>query len=165
VIAANSRSLPLFLKVAPDLTDQEIRDIVGVAMDAGIAAIIATNTTLSREGLRSWRRKEAGGLSGAPLFEKSTRVLAKFYQATEGRLPLIGVGGIASAADIETKLRAGASAVQLYSALSYKGLSLVPKMLRELDARIAAEGGALTDWTGSAHEDWLSPEPKATPTR
>src|SRR5690606_11240014 len=100
------------------------------------------NTTLSREGLKSPHRDEKGGLSGTPLFEKSTRILAQLSLLTEGKLPLIGVGGIASAADAYAKIRAGATAVQLYSMLVYEGLSLGPRIARELDGLLARDGHA-----------------------
>jgi len=114
VIAANralARPVPLFLKIAPDLTDAELADIVGTALAAGIDAIVATNTTLARDGLHGPHAAEAGGLSGAPLFRRSTIVLARLHAMTEGRLPLVGVGGIASAAEAYEKIRAGASAL------------------------------------------------------
>ncbi|HAR53637.1 MAG TPA: dihydroorotate dehydrogenase (quinone), partial [Roseovarius nubinhibens] len=118
------RALPVFLKIAPDLSDGELTELAEVAQSGGVAAIIATNTTLGRDGLKSAHRDEAGGLSGAPLFETSTRVLARLSQLTEGKMPLVGVGGISSAEEAYAKIRAGASAVQLYSALVYEGLSL-----------------------------------------
>jgi dihydroorotate dehydrogenase len=134
--------LPIFLKIAPDLNESEIEDIASLALDSGVSAIVATNTTLSRDGLRSAHRDQAGGLSGAPLFDRSTRVLARLYRLTEGEVPLIGVGGIGSAADAYTKIRAGASAVQLYTALVYQGLSLGARIAQELDALLARDGFA-----------------------
>jgi dihydroorotate dehydrogenase len=134
------RRLPIFLKIAPDLSDAEIADVAEVALTSGIDGLIATNTTLDRDGLTSAHRGEKGGLSGAPLFEKSTRVLAQLYRATEGRLPIIGVGGIASAEDAYTKIKSGASAVQLYSALTYQGLGLVPQIANGLDALLKRDG-------------------------
>ncbi len=154
--AALARPIPIFLKIAPDLNSDEISQIAEVALRAGIQGIIATNTTLSRAGLTSPLAAQAGGLSGAPLFEKSTRVLAQLSQATGGRLPLIGVGGISSALDAYAKIRAGASAVQLYSALVYQGLSLVSDIARGLDALLAQDGFAtLADAVGTARGDWL----------
>ena len=100
---------PVFLKIAPDLTEAEIADVAEVANDADVAAIIATNTTLDRAGLKSAQRDQMGGLSGAPLFEKSTRVLARLSTLTD--IPLVGVGGIGSAEDAYAKICAGASAV------------------------------------------------------
>ena len=121
-----SRPIPVFLKIAPDLTPSELQDVAEVAISSGIDGIIATNTTLSREGLKSPHARETGGLSGAPLFEKSTRLLARLSDLTEGRLPLIGVGGIGTADEAYEKIRAGASAVQLYSAMVYGASRLSP---------------------------------------
>lgn len=150
------RPIPVFLKIAPDLGADELAQIAGVAQEAGVAGIIATNTTLGREGLRSAHRAEAGGLSGAPLFERSTRVLAQLSQLTAGRLPLIGVGGISSAEEAWEKIRAGASAVQIYTAMVYGGLSLVPAIARGLDAILIREGFAsLSAAVGSGRGRWL----------
>lgn len=139
---ALDRPIPIFLKIAPDLTDAEIADVAEVALTSGIDGLIATNTTLDRHGLTSAHRDEKGGLSGQPLFEKSTRVLAQLYRATEGKLPIIGVGGVASAEDAYAKIKAGASAVQLYSALVYHGLGLVPQIAEGLDALLKRDGYA-----------------------
>lgn len=154
--AALPRPVPLLLKIAPDLTEGEIEAVAEVALSAGLAGIIATNTTTAREGLASRHAAEAGGLSGRPLFVPSTRVLARLYRATGGRLPLVGVGGIASAEDALAKIRAGASAVQIYTALVYQGLGLVPRLLRELDSLLARDGFAsVAEATGTGVEDWL----------
>jgi dihydroorotate dehydrogenase len=148
--------IPVFLKIAPDLTPDELAQIAEVALASGLAGIIATNTTLSREGLKSASRSEAGGLSGAPLFEKSTRVLAQLSQLTEGKLPLIGVGGISSPDQAYQKIRAGASAVQLYTAMVYEGLSLIPRIAKGLDALLARDGFAnVTDAVGTGRSAWL----------
>jgi len=153
---ALARPIPVFLKIAPDLSEAELADIAGVAREVKLDAIIATNTTLSRDGLTSAHRGEAGGLSGAPLFEKSTRVLARLSALTEGAIPLIGVGGISSAEDAYAKIRAGASAVQLYTALVYRGMSLVPQIAHGLDALLARDGFAnVAEAVGSKREDWL----------
>ena len=130
--------VPVFLKIAPDLTDQDLADIAKVAEDARIAAIIATNTTLDRAGLTSRHAAEKGGLSGQPLFDKSTQVLAKLHRLTD--VPLIGVGGIASAEQAYAKIKAGASAVQLYTGLVYGGLSLAADIANGLDALLAQDG-------------------------
>lgn len=154
--AGLARPLPVFLKIAPDLAEADLADIAEVALAAGIDAIIATNTTLARDGLTSHHRAETGGLSGAPLFHRSTRVLARLSALTDGRLPLIGVGGIASAEDAWEKIRAGASAVQLYSALVYRGLSLVGDIVRGLEVHLARSGlASLAEATGSGRSDWL----------
>ena len=157
VMAANTglaRPVPIFLKIAPDLTPDEIADLAEVANGSGIAGIIATNTTLDREGLKSARKTENGGLSGQPLFEKSTRVLA--HLSTLTKLPLIGVGGIGGAEQAYQKIRAGASAVQLYTALVYGGLSLVDQITRNLDALLARDGHAnIAQAVGTGRADWL----------
>lgn len=145
---------PVFLKIAPDLADDEIADIAAVARDAGVAAIIATNTTLSREGLTSRHAGEAGGLSGQPLFARSTRVLAQLSAQTD--IPLIGVGGVSSAAQAYAKIRAGASAVQLYTALVYGGLSLVTEIARGLDDLLTRDGFSnVAEAMGTGRADWL----------
>jgi dihydroorotate dehydrogenase len=162
VTAANAglaRPLPLFLKIAPDLDDLALAEIVEVALDAGIAGIVATNTTLARDGLRSRHAGEAGGLSGQPLFRRSTIVLARLHAMTDGRLPLIGVGGIASAEQAYAKIRAGASALQIYSALVYGGLGLVPRILEGLDALLARDGFAsVADAVATDRAAWLTAE-------
>ncbi|MCA0995863.1 quinone-dependent dihydroorotate dehydrogenase [Alloyangia pacifica] len=147
--------IPVFLKIAPDLDEQGLKDVAEVAMASKVDAVIATNTTLSREGLRSSHASEAGGMSGQPLFEKSTRVLAHLSQLTEGQLPLIGVGGIGSAEQAYQKIRAGASAVQLYTALVYGGLSLVQDIAEGLDALLARDGFAsVEEAVGTGRGDW-----------
>lgn len=137
-----ARPIPVFLKIAPDLTEADIADIAEVAGQAGIDAIIATNSTLAREGLSGRNAMQAGGLSGAPLFERSTAVLARLHGECGGRIPLIGVGGISTGAQAYAKIRAGASAVQLYTALVYGGLSLVETIIRDLDALLERDGFA-----------------------
>jgi len=133
---------PLFLKIAPDLDEAGLRDIAESVVAHGMDALIVSNTTLARsEGLRSRHRGEAGGLSGPPLFEASTRLLRNL-RAIAPDLPLIGVGGVASGADVYAKLRAGASAVQLYTALIYAGPGLIARLKRDLLARLHADGFA-----------------------
>ncbi|MFT6675339.1 MAG: dihydroorotate dehydrogenase [Sulfitobacter sp.] len=145
---------PVFLKIAPDLSASEIADVADVANTAGVSAIIATNTTLDRSGLHNAHQHEAGGLSGAPLFEKSTRVLARLSTLTD--IPLIGVGGIGSAEDAYAKIRAGAAAVQLYTALVYGGLSLVSTIAAGLDALLARDGFTnVAEAIGTRKEPWL----------
>ncbi|MBP7241226.1 quinone-dependent dihydroorotate dehydrogenase [Amaricoccus sp.] len=158
VMAANAalaRPVPVLLKIAPDLSDAELVELIAVALERGVAGIVATNTTLARDGLSSRHRGEAGGLSGAPLFARSTRVLARTYMLTEGRVPLVGVGGVASAAQAYAKIRAGASATQLYTGLVYAGLGLVREILTGLDALLAADGFAsVAEAVGLDAEDW-----------
>ena len=134
--------LPVFLKIAPDLTDAEIADIAEVCRARNVDGIIATNTTLARDRLRSAHRREAGGMSGRPLFHPSTEVLRALYRSTEGAIPLIGVGGISSAEDAYAKIRAGASAVQLYTAMVYQGVSVGARIAEGLDRLLARDGVA-----------------------
>ena len=143
MVGATDLNPPVFVKVAPDLGEDEVEAMTEVAVAAGINGIIVSNTTLARpESLVSPHRDETGGLSGAPLMVPSTRVLDLFRQAARGRLALIGAGGVASGDDAYAKLRAGASAVQLYSAMAYEGPGLVLRIRRELAARLKAEGFA-----------------------
>ncbi|NKB28670.1 MAG: quinone-dependent dihydroorotate dehydrogenase [Rhodobacteraceae bacterium] len=157
VVSANvglATPVPLFLKIAPDLVEAELADIAEVAAATGIAAIIATNTTLSRDGLTAADRDQAGGLSGAPLFARSTRVLAQLSGLTD--LPLIGVGGISSPEDAYAKIRAGALAVQLYTGLVYQGLGLVDRIVSGLDDRLARDGFAnVADAVGTGRKVFL----------
>ncbi|MFZ3581163.1 quinone-dependent dihydroorotate dehydrogenase [Loktanella sp. DJP18] len=151
--AALARPVPVFLKIAPDLTVAEIADVAEVANAAGIAGLIATNTTLDRHGLHGPHAGETGGLSGQPLFEKSTRVLAQLAELTD--LPVIGVGGVGSAEQAYQKIRAGASAVQLYTALVYGGLRLVDDIARGLDDLLARDGFAtVAEAIGTGRADW-----------
>ena len=139
------KPIPVFLKVAPDLTEADLDDIADVARATNIDGIVTTNTTLSRDGLSEPAQSEKGGLSGAPLMARSTQVLAGLYQRTDGKIPLVGVGGISSANDAYTKIKAGATALQLYTALSYQGLSLVPEILTGLSGLLEADGYTSVD--------------------
>lgn len=133
---------PLFLKVAPDLDDVAVRDIAEVALAQDwLSGLIVSNTTIARpDSLQSKHKGETGGLSGAPLMDSSTRMLAHFHAAIGDRLDLIGAGGIASADDVIAKLRAGAQAVQLYSALVFEGPMLVQRIKADLVSRMDAVG-------------------------
>jgi len=143
VQAARPRaSGPLFVKVAPDLEAEDFDTIARAAIDGGVDGLIVSNTTLARPGLRSKWAGESGGLSGAPLAGLAMAALRGFHGATGGALPLIAVGGIASGADALARIRAGASAVQLYSALVYEGPALVGRMKDELAAGLRAAGFA-----------------------
>ena len=148
--------VPVFVKIAPDLSDAEIAAAVEATIEAGADGMIATNTTLARDGLASRMKDEKGGLSGVPLFDPSTRVLARVSALSEGRLALIGVGGITSAEDAYTKIRAGAHAVQLYTAMVYQGLSLIPKIAHGLDTLLQRDGFAtVAESVGTDRERWL----------
>lgn len=150
------RHVPVFLKIAPDLDEAGLADVAEVAMESGIDAVIATNTTLSREGLQSAQKDEMGGLSGAPLFDKSTRILAQLSQRLEGQVPLIGVGGISSAEQAYAKICAGASAVQFYTAMVYGGLSLAAEIATGLDRILERDGFTnIAEAVGSKRGDWL----------
>jgi len=132
---------PILVKVAPDLDDAEIADLAEAALATGVDGMIVSNTTIARpDTLKSRRAKETGGLSGKPLFAPSTRVLAEMYRLTKGRLTLIGTGGVFSGADAYEKIRAGASLVQLYTALVYGGPKLVGEIKRDLAAALRADG-------------------------
>ncbi len=132
--------VPMFLKVAPDLESGEVEAIVETCVARGLAGIMVSNTTVSRPPLLSRFRDEAGGLSGAPLTELSALRLGEFAAASAGRLVLVSVGGIASGAEAYARIRAGASAVQLYSALVFDGPGLVTRIKRDLAARLRADG-------------------------
>jgi dihydroorotate dehydrogenase len=150
VMAARSRATPVFLKVAPDLQPADIDDIVNVAMARGVAALIVSNTTISRPDLQSKHAGETGGLSGAPLRDLAQQRLIDFRKASGGKLGLIGVGGIASAEDAYARIRAGASLVQIYSALVYNGPGLALKINRQLLKLLQRDGFAnISDAVGT----------------
>jgi dihydroorotate dehydrogenase len=144
---------PLFVKIAPDLEQQQRADIAAVALASGINGIIVSNTTVARPpGLRGRWARETGGLSGPPLFAPSTEVLRDMYRLTQGRLPLIGVGGVASADDAYAKIRAGASLVQLYTALVFAGPGLLRRIKTGLAELLLRDGYAsVGDAVGADH--------------
>ncbi|MEP5505612.1 MAG: quinone-dependent dihydroorotate dehydrogenase [Luteolibacter sp.] len=128
--AQHGKHVPILFKVAPDLTDEQVADLSKAFLDGGLDGLIATNTTLDRELVKAhpWAN-EAGGLSGKPVREKSTHVLAGFASAFSGKIPIIGVGGISSKADAEAKFKAGADLVQIYTAFIYQGPALVRELI------------------------------------
>ena len=137
----NGARPPLLVKIAPDLADGDLGDIAEVTRAARLDGLIATNTTVARPpGLMDAHRDEDGGLSGKPLFESSTRVLAQLYKLTGGALPLVGVGGVGSGQEAYAKIRAGASLVQLYTALVYEGPGLVGRVKRDLASLLRRDG-------------------------
>ncbi len=139
--AIAAKPVPLVVKIAPDATDDDLDDIVFVCRDLRLDGLIVGNTTLSRPAtLTSDRRGETGGLSGMPLMTLSTEVLRKTARRTEGQFPLIGCGGVASGADAYAKIRAGATLVQLYSAMVYEGPPLIRRIKTELAALLARDG-------------------------
>ncbi len=140
-LSATHGQRPVFLKIAPDLSASGARDILETAVANGLDGLIVSNTTLARPAsLVSPHRAEDGGLSGAPLFEPSTALLRDLFAEAGGRLVLIGAGGVGSGAEAYAKIRAGARAVQLYTALAYEGPGLVRRIKRELAARLRADG-------------------------
>ena len=140
VKAALPKGKPVFLKVAPDLEPADIDDIVVSVMDHRVDALIVSNTTITRPPMRSPHAAETGGLSGAPLRDLAQQRLSDFAKATGGALPLIGVGGIASAEDAYARIRAGASLVQIYSALVYEGPTLARRINCGLEQLLARDG-------------------------
>ena len=126
---------PILLKIAPDLSDNQLLDIIQIVFDTGISGVIATNTTISRNGLENQARQEAGGLSGAPLRKLATEVISFLYRNSGGSFPIIGVGGIMSPEDAIEKLEAGASLVQLYTGFIYQGPGLVREINQEIIKR------------------------------
>ncbi len=144
---------PLLLKIAPDLSEEDKIDIAEVALGVPIDGLIATNTTIERpQSLRGPHQGEAGGLSGRPLFKPSTAVLSDMYRLTQGKLPLIGVGGVAGAGDAYAKIRAGASLVQLYTAMVFHGPGLVNEIKRGLAGLLRGDGfSSLEEAVGADH--------------
>jgi dihydroorotate dehydrogenase len=138
--ARDPKGPPIFLKVAPDLGQSEPDQIVRAALEHRIDALIVANTTVSRPPLRSKDRDQGGGLSGAPLKPLALKALREFRSASGGEIPLIGVGGIASADDAWERIRAGASLVQLYTAMVYEGPAIARRIARGLTSRLAREG-------------------------
>ncbi len=137
---ARKARLPMLLKIAPDLSEDDLADVAEVTAGGAVDGVIISNTTLSRANLRSPLKAEAGGLSGAPLFDLSTETLRKFHQMTAGKMPLIGVGGISDLATAEAKLAAGANLLQIYSALVYRGPGLVKEIVTGLSKSHLAVG-------------------------
>jgi dihydroorotate dehydrogenase len=132
---------PLLVKIAPDLAEDALGPVVEACAARGVAGLIVSNTTIARpETLRSRHRREAGGLSGPPLFERSTEMLRQVHRLSRGRLALIGVGGVASGMQAYAKIRAGASLVQLYAGFAYEGPALIPRIKAELAALLRRDG-------------------------
>ena len=130
---AKRTSVPMLLKIAPDLSDEDLADVAELTQGGAVDGVIISNTTLARENLHSAMKTQAGGLSGRPLFDRSTAKLRLFHQMTAGKIPLIGVGGIDDLASARAKLEAGASLLQVYSALVYRG----PQIIRDIVSGLA----------------------------
>lgn len=156
-IAQGVPRCPIFVKLAPDLADEDLPGIVAVLKAHAVDGIAVSNTTLSRDGVSGPHAVESGGLSGPPLFKRATRMLARVYLATEGRIPLIGIGGIDSAARAVEKIEAGASLIQLYTGLVYEGFGLIDRikdgLVRELDRRGVAGLDAIV---GARSQAWAA---------
>ncbi|XP_056318915.1 dihydroorotate dehydrogenase (quinone), mitochondrial isoform X2 [Danio aesculapii] len=160
--------LPVLVKIAPDLTTQDKQDIAEVIMEVGVDGVMVSNTTVSRpDTLKDPNKAETGGLSGQPLKELSTQTVREMYTLTQGKLPIVGVGGVASGQDAMDKIRAGASLVQLYTALVYQGPPVVNKIKRELDDLLKAQGfTCVAEAVGADHkttEKTVKTTPDVTP--
>jgi len=152
-MAAGQARMPILIKIAPDLTSSDMADIADIALTTDIDGLIISNTTIIRPAsLTDAQKNETGGLSGAPLMAPSTRILHKMYEATGGKVPLIGVGGIMNGADAYAKICAGASLVQLYSALVYEGPGLIDRIKFDLAVLLQENGySSISAAVGSAH--------------
>ncbi|MCT8998253.1 quinone-dependent dihydroorotate dehydrogenase [Chelativorans intermedius] len=148
---------PVFLKIAPDLSEAALADIAAEVLDKRVDGLIVSNTTLSRRGVRDPAGGEPGGLSGAPLFARSTRVLARMRRLIGPWLPIIGVGGVDSAETALEKIRAGADLVQLYTGMIYEGPGLAARILREMDAYLESRGvTSIAEIRDSRVEAWAA---------
>ncbi|MDA4848069.1 quinone-dependent dihydroorotate dehydrogenase [Hoeflea poritis] len=154
--SAGAEHKPIFVKIAPDLNEEDLRNIASVARETGLDGLIVSNTTLSRDGLRAGRHTgQSGGLSGRPLFERSTIVLAKLRALVGPQMTLIGLGGVDSAQTALEKIRAGADLVQLYTGFVYEGPGIVPAILSGLSRAVSREGiGSIADLRDSHLDAW-----------
>ncbi|MBL8567073.1 MAG: quinone-dependent dihydroorotate dehydrogenase [Hyphomicrobiaceae bacterium] len=154
-ISAGGTRRPVFVKVAPDVAIEDIPAIADRIAAHGVDALAVSNTTLARTGLSSPHAAEAGGLSGRPLFARSTAMLARFHQALGGRVPLIGIGGIDSGETALAKIEAGARLIQLYTGLIYEGPELIGRIKNHLAAAVRQAGvGSIADLTGRKAAEW-----------
>jgi len=146
LMQVKNAQIPLLVKIAPDLPERELEEIAAVVTETGCEGIVISNTTLARpDALQQGFAAEQGGLSGSLLRDRSTQMIAGFYTLTDGKVPIIGAGGVSSGADAYQKIRAGASLVQIYTAMIFKGPYVAAHIVRELAQMIAAEG--ISDWT------------------
>ncbi|ETM02393.1 dihydroorotate dehydrogenase (fumarate) [Phytophthora nicotianae] len=154
VAATEKRNIPLLVKIAPDLTEDDKQDIADVALELKVDGLVVSNTTLSRpDTLKGAAKGETGGLSGLPVRDLSTKVLGDMYKLTKGQIPLIGVGGVSTGQDAYDKIRAGASLVQMYSCLIYESPLAVPRAKKELAALLSRDGyTSVTEAVGTAHK-------------
>lgn len=157
LVAKGAARRPVFVKIAPDIGEDEIGPICNQLVAHGVDAIAVSNTTLSRPGLFGGSSREGGGLSGAPLFHRATVMLARVHQATGARIPLIGIGGIDSAETALAKIEAGASLIQLYTGLIYEGPALIGRIKRHLADAVTADGAtSISALTGRRAAEWAA---------
>ena len=156
-VASGAPSRPIVVKLAPDLAEDAVEPVVAALLRHGADGIALSNTTLARPGLTDPAAREAGGLSGRPLFHRSTVVLARVYEATAGKVPLIGIGGIDSGETALAKIEAGATLLQLYTGLIYEGPGLIGRITSYL-AKACAERGVrtLSELTGTRSAEWAA---------
>ncbi len=152
----SGKTIPLLLKIAPDLTDEDLADIAEISLASKLDGVVVSNTTIRRDFIQGHlHENEAGGLSGKPLFEFSTHMLARFYQATQGKIPLVGVGGISNGETAYQKICAGASLVQLYSCLIYSGTAIIDDIRQAILDGLARDGfTSIEQATGSQADHW-----------
>jgi dihydroorotate dehydrogenase len=156
-LAAGKPKRPIVIKLSPDIAEEDLPAVTAQLLSHAVDGIAVSNTTLSRHDLHEPAAREAGGLSGRPLFHRSTVMLAKVYEATQGRIPLIGIGGIDSGETALAKIQAGATLVQLYTGLIYEGPGLIQRIKDELAAAVRRAGAlAVTDLVGSAAKAWAA---------
>jgi dihydroorotate dehydrogenase len=153
--ASGKRTLPLLVKIAPDLDEQQKRDIADIALSTAVDGLIVSNTTISRPAsLQSEHKTETGGLSGLPVRDLATATVADMYRLTQGRVPIVGVGGVQSGQDAYDKIRAGASLVQVYSMMVYAGPDMVQSLKKELAALLQRDGySSVSEAVGAAHRE------------
>lgn len=157
IVDHGGKMRPIFVKLAPDIDDQDLEPIIYKLLDHKVDAVIISNTTLSRTGLKDPFKNETGGLSGRPLFKKSTRMLARAHLISEGALPIIGVGGIENAETAWQKLEAGANLIQLYSGMIYQGPSIISSILKGLSQRLDQEQlHSLASIRGRTADEWAN---------
>jgi dihydroorotate dehydrogenase len=155
--ALPGKPAPLLVKLAPDIAEEDLFEVVRVLLSHGVDGIVVSNTTLSREGLSDPFAKETGGLSGRPLFARATRMLAKIYNLSAGKLPLVGVGGVDSPESALAKIEAGASLLQLYTGLVFEGPSLIGRIKRTLIEAIERAGAeSLKPLIGTRAKEWAA---------
>jgi dihydroorotate dehydrogenase len=157
LVAAGKPKRPIVVKLSPDIAEEDLAPIIARLASHNVDAIAISNTTLTRPGLRDPAAREAGGLSGRPLFHRSTVMLARIFQATRGKIPLIGIGGIDSGPTALAKIEAGATLIQLYTGLIYEGPGLIQRIKDDLTEAVRRHGNfAITDLVGKSAQGWAA---------